>query len=700
MDDIDRRLISDDPEERRIAVPEIAGLPDSRWASCLVRALGDSNWRVRKEAVTAARSFAASRDVLHALVKVLGPGDNVGLRNATVEALASFGAAAVKALALALPELDADGRKLAAEVLARAGDSAAILLLEALFDDEDPNVRVAAIEAVAHVGAVDVNRAAVLLERCLLTRDNLSVLTALDGLNRLGVAVGWPLLKPHLANSVLRDAVLVAAGLSGNAEAAPHLVRALSSSHGRSFRTAVGALATFVAADPASRKATRAAMSTLTETNRRRLVELALEPSDDVEARRCVLLVVGALGTTEAADAVIEALADDRLAAEAEQALDMLGPAAILALARRARSGAPDERAACVEQLGRLADEGTRSIACQAILDAAADGAPDVVRAALGALAEVGDEATLGFASRWLSPDATPAVRKAASDALASAAARHPGAAAAMAREVRPESAEAAMAATVIGVVSSPIFESMADDIAFLAAAASNPSAIVRRAAVEALSRFFGHGAVAAASFGLTDEAPEVQLAAIRALGRMRDTQGRPVGVGPLLEAVHTFADERLGVSAIEALGETGDSSALEVLLAVTRGAAANRAVAAVEAIGRIEAVGRVDALILALSHAEPEVVKAALRVISKEERDPRAMAHVAASLDHETWDVRRLAAELLGRRYDSATRNLLRQRLILEREPLVRAEIQRSLQEVEGTTVRRSMPPLGGGAG
>jgi HEAT repeat protein len=700
MDDIDRRLNSDDPEERRRAVPDILRLPETRWAKVLVRALGDPNWRVRKEAVDVARSLSASKDVLSALVAVLGPGDNVGLRNATVEALASFGASAVQALALSMPELDADGRKLAAEVLARAGDPAALLLLESLFEDEDPNVRVASIEAVAHVGAVDVDRAAVLLERCLLTRDTLSVLSALDGLNRLGVAIGWPLLKPHLANPQLRDSVLVAAGLSGNLEAGPHLARALASSHGRGFRTAVSALATFVASDPAARKAARSALSTLTEATRRRLVEHALQPSDDVEDRRCALLVVGVLGTTEAAEAVIEALSDDRLVAEAEQALDMLGPAAILALARRARDGSGDDRASCVEQLGRLADEGTRAIACQAILDAAEDGTPEVVRAALGALAEVGDENTLGLASRWLTPEATLAVRKAATDALAAAAARFPVAAAALARDIRPDSDAAATAAVVIGVVSSPTFDSIAEDIAFLAAAASNPSAIVRRSALEALSRFGGPAAVEAASFGLTDEVLEVQFAAIRALGRMRDETGRPIGVAPLLEVVRTFPGDEVGVAAVSALGDTGSSAALDVLLEVTRAGAADRAVAAVEAIGHIESVGRVDALILALSHAEPEVVKAALRVISKEDRDPRATAHVAASLDHETWDVRRLAAELLGRKLDPVTRQLLRQRLTMEREPLVRSEIQRSLQEFEGSAVRRSIPPLGGGAG
>jgi HEAT repeat protein len=699
MEDVERRLSAQDPEERRRAVADIARSLESDWPRLLVRALGDLDWRVRKEAVAAARSFLASKEVLAALVRVLGPGDDVGLRNAAVEALGAFGTLAVDALAAAMPELDADGRKLAAEALARSGDAAALSVLESMLDDE-PNVRAAAIEAVATVGTADVDRAAALLERCLVTDDTLAALGALEGLNRLGSAVAWPMLKPHLQNPVLRDAVLVAAGLSGHPDAAPHLARALATAQGRSFQSVIGALATYVANEPGARKSARAALGALGEATRRRLIDQFRIETDDVAGRRSVLLVVGALGTTDAADVVIEALGDDRLAAEAEQALGMLGPAAILALARRARTGPPHERAACVEQLGQLADASTQAIACQAILDATEDGAQEVVRAALVALAQIGDEGTFGLASRWLTPSAPPALRQAAALALAACAGRFPDLARSLARQAKPEAPEAAVSAIVIGVLPDPVMGSASDDAAFLADAASNECAIVRRVALEAIARFGGAQAVEAASFGVTDEAPEVQLAAIRALGRMKDDAGRAVGAARLLDVVRTFSDDGLGVAAIEALGETGDPSVLEVLRGVAREGAAMRAVAAVEAIGRIEAPGRVDALIHALSHAEVEVVKAALRTLAREDRDPRGSAHVAACLDHEAWDVRRLAAELLGRRADTGAKQLLRQRLIGEQEPLVRQEIQRSLAEAEGIPVRRTMPPLGGGIG
>jgi HEAT repeat protein len=388
------------------------------------------------------------------------------------------------------------------------------------------------------------------------------------------------------------------------------------------------------------------------------------------------------------------------LVAEAEQALEMLGPAAILALARRARSGPPHERAACVEQLGRLADASNVAVACQAILDAAEDGAPEVVRASLAALSQIGDEGTLGLASRWLTEDAPRAVRQAAAHALAACAVRFPDAARTLARHLTPETKGAAVAAIVISVLADPVFGSAAEDATFLAEAASNEHATVRRAALEAIGRFGTASALEAASFGVTDEAQEVQLAAIRALGRLRSESGQALGTARLIEVVGTFADEGLGVAGIEALGETEDPASLDLLRSVAREGGAMRAAAAVQALGRIDAPGRVDAIVQALSHAEPEVVKAALRTLAHEERDARAATYVAESLDHDAWDVRRLAAELLGRRADAAAKQVLRQRLIGEQEPLVREEIQRSLAEAEGIPVRRTMPPLGGGSG
>src|SRR5438552_703135 len=108
-----RDFESSDPEVRRRAVARLVEVDDVRAPDLLLRALGDNDWRVRKEAGQAASALGPSQALLDKLVMALFPGDNVGLRNAVVETLAAFGRSAVPPVVSALPSLDADGRKLA-----------------------------------------------------------------------------------------------------------------------------------------------------------------------------------------------------------------------------------------------------------------------------------------------------------------------------------------------------------------------------------------------------------------------------------------------------------------------------------------------------------------------------------------------------------------------------------------------------------
>ena len=126
--DVNRDLESPDPEVRRRATAVIPELPSAdATVFGMIRALGDPDWRVRKEAGQIALLIGPSRHLVDQLVALLFPGDNVGLRNAAVETLAFFGRNGVPAVVRALPQLDADGKKLAAEILGRAQDPSAMV---------------------------------------------------------------------------------------------------------------------------------------------------------------------------------------------------------------------------------------------------------------------------------------------------------------------------------------------------------------------------------------------------------------------------------------------------------------------------------------------------------------------------------------------------------------------------------------------
>jgi HEAT repeat protein len=99
------------------------------------------------------------------------------------------------------------------------------------------------------------------------------------------------------------------------------------------------------------------------------------------------------------------------------------------------------------------------------------------------------------------------------------------------------------------------------------------------------------------------------------------------------------------------------------------------------------------------LAHFDVEVVKSSLQMLANES-DLRASAHLGACLDHEAWDVRRLAADLLGKIGGEVAHGLLRTKLSIETEPLVREALLRALGEVDMVSyVRRNTPGIDPGS-
>jgi HEAT repeat protein len=68
-------------------------------------------------------------------------------------------------------------------------------------------------------------------------------------------------------------------------------------------------------------------------------------------------------------------------------------------------------------------------------------------------------------------------------------------------------------------------------------------------------------------------------------------------------------------------------------------------------------------------------VVKLALSLVGQRP-GPRAMARLGMCLDHASWEVRRIAAELLGQDKSPAAQALLRSRYEREKDPIVRDAI------------------------
>jgi HEAT repeat protein len=526
-ENIERDLRSTDPEVRRRAATAISRLSAGEAVPLIVKALGDDDWRVRKEAGQIALYVEPVSELVAALVRILEPGDNVGQRNAAVETLAALGASAVKPVVAALPGLDADGRKLAAEVLGRAHDVNAMPELERLITDPDPNVRITAVEAVGDLGGLSIDAASRALLSALSSEDLHVRLAALDALNRLGVVVPWEKLKPLVRHPILRRSALMAASRSGQKEAAEVLAGALEDESPGVFGLALIGLAELALAGDLPASVWEQWMAPLGSRGKERLFE-ALEPDAlDVDARRAALVVAALSGEPGAIDLAIDALVDDRVAREADAALRFFGRRALPRVLARVAHGDAALRAAAIERLVSLSDEASLDTVRLALRGAISDASPEVASAALSAFGALGGPEDIPAVFAVVAAKPTGAL-PAAQAALSLLATRHPEDARLTARVARTDEQSGIAVSAIIGALGGEVLGAVSDDVAFLGNVVSSADPKTRIAAVDALAKVGSHLGLDAVEFALADEEREIQLSAVRALGRLRTERGGP----------------------------------------------------------------------------------------------------------------------------------------------------------------------------
>jgi len=673
-----RQLEQEDPEGRRMATRAIADVRSVEATSLLLSALRDEDWRVRKEAAKVAPSLELRADLVLALVSALDETANVGLRNAAVEALVAIGPDAVLPTVSALRRLHADGRKLALEVLGNVPDDRAIDPIASSLTDEDVNVRVAAAEALGGAGAAGESargRAAFALTQALAGAETHVKLAALHAIVRLGAPVPWAILEQFSTDPVLRRHAILAAGPSDEEDALVALAEACGDPSAGFARDAMIALAGRLVARPLavaelSRIRSRVGSSRGTVE---RIRSMASET--DPDRRGAALVLLGLLG--DSVPILVEALQDEPVASRAEFALRLLGSDAVRRVLEAGRASVAPVRAATLSLLPHLSDR-TEPFALEALREALDDANPEVVMAAMTSLSVAGSEEDLpriaGHAS-W----SDSRVAGTARSALKAIAHRHPASARELALRIDARGSSAVVGCVLIGAVAEGAAKETAleatrsTDIAFLRTALDNDDVQVRHAAVVALASIADVRAADAVAFALADEADDVVLAAVRSLGRMRYA-------APLLTLLRTTKKPGVLVASVLALGEASPNDAFEAARPLLLQSDPPLARAAVEAMGQLAGPRREEALTLALAHPEPEVVNAALRGLAREGGEAGS-AQWAAFLEHESFEVRRQAASLLGTEGEpTAARARLRSRLERETDERVREAIAEAL--------------------
>ena len=674
-------LQQSEPEARRVAVQQIPKVSGSEACELLLRALGDEDWRVRKEAAAVAPTLEQRDEAVASLVAALEDTVNIGLRNAAVEALVAVGRDAVGGTIEALLRLDADARKLAVEVLGGVPDARGTAALARALSDEDANVRAAAAEALgsaAIAGEESRELATQALSAALSTNDAFLKIAALDSLARLEAQLPWSIFEPFAKDPLLRRYAVAAAAGSREPAAISALAQATGDPSPPISREALVALGDVIARGPDDAPLHDWARSELASAHEGcASARRTARDAEDPRARGGALLVLGLLRREEDVRSLAEALGDDDVAERADLALRLFGAQAATPLLAAARASRPAVRAAALSLAATLEAANVAEVRA-ALREGLEDASLDVVSCAVEALGPLGAAPALKRVARLRAP-ADERVSATGPSAISELAARHVDAARALLRDASLGQDPLALGCVLLGAIAS-IQALDEGDVALLQRALAHHQPHVRRAAVDALAHAGGDAAADAVVFALADEEHEVQLAAARALGRLR----RPEA---LVSVVAYTRDPVFAATALRALGDADPVRALASARPIVTHPDAAIACAAVEAIGQLAAprgeghasthlqMECEDALFVALDHADPEVVKLALSLVGAEP-GARALARLGLCLEHASWEVRRFAAELLGQDRRPGAQGLLRARYERERDPIVRAAI------------------------
>jgi HEAT repeat protein len=671
-------LADADVEVRRNAVLAAGAHADPAHAGPLLDALGDTDWRVRQEAVRIVRQLAMEFDLLPGLIDAVCQGSNVGLRTAAREVLQSLGAAGARAVINALPQVEPNARKFLIDTLVCDGvDEVLSTLVEALRGD-DPMNAVSAMDALASLGGP---RAEAALRQRLATGETFLRAAALDALQKLEVRVPWSELSPLLSDRVLGRIALPSLGRSGDARAVRPLLDALEDRSSHVRVCAVQGLQRLLGSDPRLSEPIGAGLRAATPQARHNVVELAQQ----AEELACALAALSLLGCAQDPAAVQAALqlfersvpASDLTAAfsgwqerAAAAALELAGPLAAH------RAAAFSLASAIVTTTPRRGSDAARSVLADTLAarlrEAIDDPDVHVQVAALQALGAVGEAAdAAGLVSKAQAEQHDIAI--AAAGALRVLAARD---AAAVAQALAAVVISGAAAATLAELL---VTLRLSDALPRLRSALLSDSADSRVAAIAGLSLLGGESAVELVALALNDEDPQVQVAAIDVLPRMHD--GTTRAIEALLHFDSSAADVQVALAG--ALAAFGDPRAVTRLRKLARVGPPGVRVFAMQGLQGLSDPAFDDLLVESLGDSDAEVVKQALAALAAA-GGKRSAARIAIALDHAAWDVRQAAAVLLGQSGDSGALAALRARLLLERDALVRDAIEQAVAVLE----------------
>lgn len=658
LEHLRRKLENVDAEERREAAVDLSRAGRGA-VPLLLRALGDTDWRVRKTAVEGLVALGGE-EVTTGLVHRLSAEDNAGARNSAIEALIQIGVPAVAPLLPLLETADPDVRKFAVDVLGDIRDARAVPRLIDTLNDTDENVRVAAAEAL---GKLRDRRAVDALIGCLSSTDQswLDYASA-EALGEIGDERALAPLLSALGRSSLREPVLESLGKIGNVHTLAPLVDGLDDPLRIVREASVAALsAVYRKSEPLDRGKIAAAVRAGI-TDRAVLFLEELVDTSGGELQKAAIAELGWTGRPAVVPRLLSLLNEVDMEEPVAQALRVLGQACVPSLLGRLGDGNALVRRVVAMALGEFG----RREAEDALLSLLADENGHVRSAAADSLGRLKS----GKAVRQLLPllkDEYESVQESAIRALAAI-----GDETVLDGLLKDFTAQdAGMRRNIVRLLGRFGSTRVFDALAF---ALKDEEPVVRKAVVIALDSRRDSAAARSLLLAVTDDDPEVRMLATEALGKTGSAE-HAEAIIPLLD------DEDLWVraSAARALGRIGADRFGAVLADHLKQATDIFLLALVDVVGAAAVREALEPLLALTAHDDHEVRKTVLSALSSYDWAsvrPAVLSHVS----DPHWSVRKAATEILMHRRDPATDLLLEQMATDDPDPTVRQAARKAL--------------------
>lgn len=618
MDNLSKRLSDESAEIRRRAVLELERVDTDEVLSLLMTALGDPDWRVRKEAAFVASRFAHQAAVILALIEATDADENIGLKNAALHALSLGGERAISAVIARLDAESPDTRKTAIDIVGLSRDRRAVAVLRQALSDPDVNVQSAAAE---WLGEYAENEAGEALLSCLNRQNSLLRLVALQSLEKIGTPVSYEHLEPLLDDPLLEEVLVPILGASGAPQAVEEVARRLSTDS-----QAPAAITRLHDENETLAAQVKTALQLTDDDTHRALWQFIETQTGDHQraAIRCALWMKRKSDMPQ----IISLAPNSQFYPILVEELSKWGEVAVDALQEKLATETEHRLASVIGLLYRLLDdESGRKFAnmFEKLLDSEH---PAVVTAAASAVTRFSDHGVVPKLLSLIHSDSNR-IRNAAGAALLALATRYPDV---VLEKVRAEPVTGKAGIQLCRVLAEVGGE--AEEPAVSDAVTAKDSEL-RRCALRALAKLVGAKAVDKVAKALSDPELSVRMAAVDALaliGPQADNAiaaAIPHATGPVAPAL------------VRALGKVGHKDAAAILREACR-RSGDVALAAIEAAEKLGISQDEISIELLFDHPDKEVVKTALNLFGSYLPESPLMN----LLSHPEWDVRLAAAK------------------------------------------------------